>query len=141
ELLLGLRAFLSALDQFGWNKCRVVCEYRDRAAATNAHLGEFINTVLTDRIGNATELEVTSVGEGVLANAVSSLFQESDSGLIARSLMRKTAGNPFLLENLLQHYRDRGIIERSDSIIYRIADHTRFNTPESDIGQSVRYIL
>ena len=140
ELLLALRAFLSALDQFGWNKCRVVCEYRDRAATTNAHLREFINTVLTDRIGNAAELEVTSIGEEILASAVSSLFQESESGLVARSLMRKTGGNPFLLENLLQHYRDRRIIERSGST-YRIADHTRFNTPESDIAQSARYIL
>ena len=111
ELVLGLRAFLVALDQFGWSNYRVVCEYRE-STTSNTHLKEFVEAVLANRIGNAADLEVKRVSTEAVLKVASTLFPASQSRSVAATLMKKTAGNPFLIENLLQHYRDKGIIAR-----------------------------
>ncbi len=141
ELLLGLRAFLVALDQFGWNSCRVVCEYRDQSGAMNTHLSEFVDAVLANRIGNAAALQVEEVNATAVVKMAGALFPGSESRSVAASLMKKTAGNPFLLENLLQHYRDRGVIARNETTGYSIVDHARFNALESQVSESVQHLL
>jgi tetratricopeptide (TPR) repeat protein len=141
EFILGLRAFLVALDQFGWNNCRIVCEYRDQPSATNTYLSEFVEAVLTDRIGNAAALEIKEVSTATMLKTVNALFPDSESRSVAASLMKKTAGNPFLLENLLQHYKDKGIIVPTEPTGYRIVDHARFNVIESQVSESVQHLL
>jgi hypothetical protein len=141
ELILGLRAFLVALDQFGWNTCRVVCEYRDQSGATNTHLREFVEAVLVNRIGNAAVFEVVDVDASTMLKTAKALFPGRETRSLASSLMKKTAGNPFLLENLLQHYRDTGIIARTEPVGYRILDHARFNAIESHVSEIVQHLL
>lgn len=141
ELLLGLRAFLIALDQFGWNNCRIVCEYRDQSGAANTHLREFVETVLANRIGNAAVFEVVGIEAPAMSDVAKALFPRADARAVASSLMRKTGGNPFLLENLLQHYRDTGVIARGEDSGYGIVDHARFHAAESHVSESVRYLL
>lgn len=141
ELILGVRALLVALDQFGWNDCRVVCEYRDQSGATNLYLREFVEGVLADRIGNAVTFELEGVDATTLMKTVNTLFPGSESRPVVASLIRKTAGNPFLLENLLQHFRDQGIIVPAKSAGYTIVDHARFNAAESQVSQSIQHLL
>lgn len=141
ELLLGLRAFLIALDQFGWNNCRIICEYRDQSGVANTYLREFVETVLANRIGNAAVFEVLGIDAPTTLEMAKALFPGADARAVTSSLIKKTAGNPFLLENLLQHYRDTGVISRRESGGYGILDHARFNAVESHISESVRYLL
>jgi tetratricopeptide (TPR) repeat protein len=141
ELVLGVRALLVALDQFGWNGCRVVCEYRDRSGAANPHLREFVEALLADRIGNAAALEVEGVDEVTVSKMAYTLFPGEESRSVAASLMKKTAGNPFLMENLLQHYREKEIIAPTGSSGYTIVDHARFNGIESHVTESVQHLL
>jgi hypothetical protein len=141
ELILGVRALLVALDQFGWNDCRIVCEYRDQAGATNPYLQEFVEGVLTDRIGNAVAFELEAVDAPTLMKTVNALFPDSESRPVVASLIRKTAGNPFLIENLLQHYRDNGIIVPTKSTAYTIVDHARFNAVETQVSEGIQHLL
>jgi hypothetical protein len=141
DLILGLRAFLVALDQFGWNNCRVVCEYRDQAGVTNTHLQEFVEAILANRIGNAAVFEVLGMDMAAMLKTAKSLFPGVETRSVASSLMEKTAGNPFLLENLLQHYRDMKIIARNELEGYRILDHSRFRAVESHVSESVQHLL
>jgi hypothetical protein len=141
ELILGVRALLVALDQFGWNNCRIVCEYRDQSGATNLYLQEFVEGVLADRIGNAVAFELEGVDATTLKKTVNALFPGSEARPVVASLIRKTAGNPFLLENLLQHYRDQGIIVPAKSAGYTIVDHARFSAVESHVSEGIQHLL
>lgn len=141
ELILGLRAFLVALDQFGWNNCRVVCEYRDQSGGANTHLREFVETILANRIGNAAIFEIVGIEPSTMLETAKALFPGAENRSVASALMKKTAGNPFLLENLLRHYRDTGVIARKESGAYAILDHARFNAIESHVSESVQYLL
>lgn len=137
EQLRGIRALFAALDQFGWNQCRIICEYRNPA---NSDLASFENAILRDRMGRAQKLIIEPLTEDEIHSSVERIFPDDEIEFVSSKLLEITGGNPFFLTQFLRSCLNKGFIA-TKSNGYIIQDHANFYQPVDLASDSAAQLL
>ena len=94
-----MRALFYSIEQFGWSNINFIIEFRNTSDERNVYLESMLETIVSDRVGEADIVDLSPLNGEELFLSVNETFQD-DADFVTKTLLARTGGNCFFIDQL-----------------------------------------
>lgn len=132
--------FLRRLQEADFHNVRIIFESRDEPGMAQTPWASYVEEDMTGLEQHVRRLKLEPLGAEAVRDALHDNFLYEDTRPLVDALMRKCGGNPLFVEQILQDFRERGVIETVQGLC-RVVDFPRLTRALEQVPSALSLYL